>query len=261
MKAKVIFNDKEYDAVLTEIVSSTKYKNTKSPYSLLKEKYDTGKYICYYQDWNEENKWREQFNPNWSVNHKYKLIHKSHAHIAEAVAKDSNIQVQKYVRGSIYECQTVKTFFDTYDEFFKYELNEPKQEYPKWFKSKGYGHIVKFNSKSSGTVVFRGDSSCEVGYTQDFWIPYDEEERWKEIPEPNPLDFIPDMYPVECWNDTYHYSSVIRFWNAFKKEVRDDEDIDQTFSYAYYRQLKESEMTPRIKELWEKLKRITNDCN
>jgi hypothetical protein len=91
----------------------------------IKEKYATGHYVCYFDKYE---KWQKLIKPHFDDRWNYKLIHKKDAHIAEAVAKDSGVEVKietlpySPFSGEIV-WKAIDNFFESYHEKNEYHLH------------------------------------------------------------------------------------------------------------------------------------------
>lgn len=50
------------------------------------------------------------------------------------------------------------------------ENKKEELQFPVLMKYKGYGFIVLFENYSSGTVVWKGDGSWDIGHHRDDWL-------------------------------------------------------------------------------------------
>jgi hypothetical protein len=153
-------------------------KYYKSEINTLKEKYETGNYICVF--WNI-NEWMIANRPNWYIPLKRKLIHIKHEEILNAYLYDNSIDIE--VWGGEEYGLIRNEFIDTYDESCIYKLTPPSNpinldlnEIP--FKKKAQEnirHLMNGGKCSHGKYklkVFQGengnfyiekrDGSCET---------------------------------------------------------------------------------------------------
>jgi hypothetical protein len=113
----IILDGVEYDLVP---------KESKSELDLLKEKYATGNYEIYARP-NDTNGWSKHSDfssYNRGFGWVYRLIHNKDADIAEAVAKDSSVEVEWKNKGKFHIFND--DFFDTYDETLEYRIKPTK---------------------------------------------------------------------------------------------------------------------------------------
>jgi len=113
----------------------------KSELDKLKELYATGDYICYAKD--EISDFRALESCTFaSTKAKYKLIHKDHAHIAEAVAKNSSVEVEWTMDAEDLGRSSIVKFFENYDKKMSYRL---KESAPIWWKPENYEYFYSID--------------------------------------------------------------------------------------------------------------------
>lgn len=97
----------------------------------MKELYKCGDYVCYASYTLKELSFKKDLNPSWYIGYAYKLIHKKHEAIADAVIANPDVEVEVQmvqVRGlheNIIWCDR-KNFFNKYNKDEIYKLKETK---------------------------------------------------------------------------------------------------------------------------------------
>lgn len=164
------------------ITPSTINLFNKTAVDSLKEKYESGKYICIYKEYiHLEDKhnycWHIKENPLFTNIGEYKLIHKKHKEILDAYLADNSVEIEfSYGDAIVWDIQ--EDFISRYTEKKHYRL-KPKQEYP-IFKRDNSGNVYKINDKLTYTIMFHsginlsGEQIRTGSWSNDFEIiPHD----------------------------------------------------------------------------------------
>lgn len=197
--------DKESEYLSKQEIDSLLDKAEKSELDIMKEKYESGDYICLYI--NIDKKWcKVAFDrPSWTKNNIYKLIHKRHSDILDAYLEDSSIEIKNLTNSAILD---TGIWLNTYNEYKEYVLIKPKEEYPQ-FRIDSDGYILKWEEESIYEVML---SSCVEDIGKKFCRSI-----WNDL-EPIPYNKERGLYHKQpCWyGNTYGYSKIRRigFYNS-----------------------------------------------
>lgn len=196
------------------ITPSTINLFNKTAVDSLKEKYESGKYICIYKEYiHLEDKhnycWHIKENPLFTNIGEYKLIHKKHKEILDAYLADNSVEIEfSYGDAIVWDIQ--EDFISRYNEKKHYRL-KLKPQYP-IFKRNENGEVFRFEDSSSYPLVVLSDYRLNKHTSDDLSdteiIPHDRER---------------DLYqfqPVWCWDDTDPYMKQIRFYSREGSVVR-----------------------------------------
>lgn len=158
-------------------------KENKSELDLLKEKYNSGDYICIAKLHKHHN-WELPKVFKWNQYNYYKLIHKKHKEILDAYLADNSVEIE-YEFDEETHCNAgwyiVDDFIDTYKEHRNYRL---KQQYPIFKRSTNDVVIMLENdeveyvdcvlTKHSKYIGYRWSKS-NFNFSNFETIPYDKE--------------------------------------------------------------------------------------
>lgn len=175
----------------------------KSELELLKEKYDSGDYICI--GFGEFTRIIENCsfnNPKTS----YRLIHKKHSYILDAWLKDNSVEIEWFNVDGFCKC---KYFIDSYNENYNYRL---KQQYPIFRRNKN-GEVFKIADtapKGFNVTCMLSDSLNRIGYLDGEQFIDD---TYKTIPYDSERGLY-HLQPVWCWNRGMVSDRRIGFYNS-----------------------------------------------
>ncbi len=144
---------------------------------------------------------------NW-INDEIYVIEDEHFEARKAFALGEAIQGRK--NSHWYRMES-----PTWDEDYMYRV---EIVYPKFFKEKSSGIIVKFSSLTSGVVVEGVDSPQKgTGFTWNCFVSHDRTDWWEECDEPKWYDNIPKK-GVLCWVSvsapTNEVARIISYYNS-----------------------------------------------
>lgn len=234
--------DKENEYLSKQEVDFILDKAEKSELDIMKEKYESGEYVCV-KDFSRY--WRILENPKFddiSYSHKYKLINLKHKHILDAYLEDNNVEIKNVTNSAILD---TSIWLNTYNEHKEYILIEPKEEYPQ-FKANENGDVFRFNNSYTFTIVFshipdKVNSTFDIKNAKELdslkQIPYNKEKGlyhkqpvWIKDNESIIIDFynvIENRTSIHCIGNKSIYDiepitpeqlKVIPFiWDMYKK--------------------------------------------
>lgn len=184
------------------VITPSAINTSKSELEIIKEKYESGNYICIARKQGDPDWWlNSTIEPKWYDHWEYKLIHKNHKEILDAYLADNSVEIE-FSYGDAIVWDTQEDFISRYNEKKHYRL-KPKQEYP----------IFKRNEDGE---VFKIISSDSFGTQYETMLCKDFNERHMLSGETIPHDTKTGLYhlqPVWCWDDE-HKSKVTMFYDV-----------------------------------------------
>ena len=91
------------------------------------------------------------------------------------------------------------------------KLKAKDSEYPKFFKDRTYGFIVKFTSLEHGTLMTKYDTN-KVGKSYP-WTAHVYTNIWEEVPRDKTTGFYHKQL-VWCWDTIWTHLKQLRFYDA-----------------------------------------------
>ena len=92
------------------------------------------------------------------------------------------------------------------------EKLKTKGDYPKFFKHRAKGYIVKFTGLERGEVVF-ASSIKDIGVKSDTFSRHTNTDVWKEIPYDKETGFYHKQL-VWCWDTIWTHLKQLRFYDV-----------------------------------------------
>ncbi|MDD2267848.1 hypothetical protein [Sulfuricurvum sp.] len=105
--------------------------------------------------------------------------------------------------------------------------------YPKFFRHRTFGYIVKFTSLEYGELMTKCYGACEVGHNYG-WTAHTDKDVWEEIP----YDKITGFYHkqlVWCWDNDNTHAKVLRFYDATNGRAFNDDGKSHGCCYDNYK--------------------------
>lgn len=94
---------------------------------------------------------------------------------------------------------------------------QPEFEYPIYMQSKSTKTVVKFDGRTSATVVVVDeDKHFYVGFFSNEWTPHTNTSHWQPIAFDEERG-IADKQLCECWYSRHTHCRVFRFYDAVNK--------------------------------------------
>lgn len=111
------------------------------------------------------------------------------------------------------------------------KLKAEECEYPKFFKHKTDGYVVKFISLELGIMMtMYGDSRISSNY---FWTAHTYTKIWEEVPYDKETGFYHKQL-VWCWNNSSTHERVLRFYDAINKCVFNCWGVEDGTAFGNY---------------------------
>ena len=225
------------DGVIYDLVERT---DTKSELDIMKEKFESGDYVCVFN----RDGWGIGYSELILKHYKHKLIHNKHKDILEAYLADNSVEIYDNTYDELVEPYH---FIENYDENIEYELL--KQQYP-IFKKVENGIFKQTSNYDCEWVLHRSSESCGnmfrdyTGNDTPETIQYDKERG------------LYHLQPVWCRlsNDSTRY---IDFYDVELGTTRINGIFDYELEIFEPISLEQLKSLPFI---WDMYKELLKDC-